>query len=99
MQTQLRCQWKIPAQKMGDPPLDPMKVNLQFTPPGAPPQQFGHVASKDACPANVSSWYFDNETNPTQIFLCPNTCTTVEATMSARIDILLHCPRIESPPA
>jgi hypothetical protein len=99
IQSQLKCQWKIPPQKMGDPALDPKKVNLQFTPPGGAGTQFGHVDSLAACPANGNAWYFDNEMAPTQISLCPGTCTAVEAVMGARIDILLHCPRIESPPA
>jgi hypothetical protein len=99
VQTQLKCQWKIPQQKMGDPPLDPKKVNLQFTPPNAPGVQFGHVDSAAACPLTGNAWYFDNEMAPTQISLCPNTCKSVESVMGARIDILLHCPRIEQPPA
>jgi hypothetical protein len=99
VQSQLKCQWKIPPQKMGDPALDPKKVNLQFTPPGAPGVQFGHVDSAALCPANGNAWYFDNEMSPTQISLCPGTCTSVESVMGARIDILLHCPRIEQPPA
>lgn len=98
-QTPLKCQWKIPQQKQGDPPLDPEKVNLQFTPPNGPPTQFGHVAGASACPPNQNAWYFDDEKTPTQVFLCPNTCTNVEQVMNARIDILLHCPRIEAPPA
>jgi hypothetical protein len=48
-------------------------------------------------PASGNAWYFDNEMTPTQISLCPGTCTAVEAVMGARIDILLHCPRMESP--
>jgi len=99
IQTPLKCQWKIPPQKMGDPALDPEKVNLQFTPPNGPPSQFGHVASAAVCPATGNAWYFDDEKNPTQIFLCQNTCTAVEGVMGARIDILLHCPRIEAKPA
>ncbi|HEX4335059.1 MAG TPA: vWA domain-containing protein [Polyangiaceae bacterium] len=99
IQTPLKCQWKIPAQKMGDPALDPEKVNLQYTPMNGPATQFGHVASAAACPASGEAWYFDDEMNPTQIFLCPSTCTAVENVMGARIDILLHCPRIEAKPA
>jgi hypothetical protein len=99
IETPLKCQWKIPQQKMGDPALDPQKVNLQYTPPNAPPSQYGHVSGKAACPPSAPAWYFDDEKAPTQIFLCPNTCTSVEAVMGARIDILLHCPRIEAPPA
>jgi uncharacterized protein YegL len=99
IQTPLKCQWRIPAQKMGDPALDPTLVNLQYTPMTGQPTQFGHVAGAAACPASGNAWYFDDEMNPTQVFLCPSTCTTVEAVQGARIDILLHCPRIEAKPA
>jgi hypothetical protein len=97
--TPLKCQWKIPQQKVGDPPLDPTKVNLQFTPPNGSGTQFGHVDSPGACPANQNAWYFDDEKHPTEIHLCPNACTNVEKVTGARIDILLQCPRIEAPPA
>jgi len=99
IQTPLKCEWKIPPHQEGDPALDPQKVNLQYTPPNAPPLQFGHVAGVSACPATSNAWYFDDEKMPTQIFLCPNTCAAIETVMGARIDILLHCPRLEAPPA
>jgi hypothetical protein len=99
IQTPLKCEWKIPPQQMGAPPLDPEKVNLQYTPPNAQPVQFGHVPGASMCPPTANAWYFDDEKTPTQIFLCPNTCAAVDNVMGARIDILLHCPRIEAPPA
>jgi hypothetical protein len=99
VETALKCTWKIPPQQPGDPALDPDKVNLRYTPPNAQPTEFGHVPSAASCPPNVNAWYFDDEKTPTQVFLCPNTCSTVEAMTGGRIDILLHCPRIEAPPA
>src|SRR6185369_14729819 len=78
VETPLKCAWKIPPQNPADPALDPAKVNLRYTPPSAPPTEFGHVPSASSCPANVNAWYFDDEKMPTQIFLCPNTCSAVE---------------------
>ncbi len=92
IKTPLRCQWKIPAPDPGEPPLDPTQVNVQFTLPSGTPTQFGHLTSLGACPATGNGWYYDNETNPTQVILCPATCDSVKNVDSARIDILFHCP-------
>jgi hypothetical protein len=92
IQTPLRCQWKIPAPQPDEPPLDPKQVNVQYTPPGAPPVQFGHVPSLTACPPSGNGWYYDNENTPTQVLLCPATCDGIKMVADARIDILFHCP-------
>ena len=87
---------------MNEPPLDPTKVNVLYTPLGQPGQQFGHVAcaatcSADqpaaACPPNGQAWYYDDEKMPTQVFLCPSTCTAIKNVMDARIDLQFHCPQ------
>jgi hypothetical protein len=102
IETPLRCQWKIPPPQMNEPPLDPTKVNVLYTPPGQPGQQFGHVpcdttCSADqpaaACPPNGQAWYYDSEKMPTQVFLCPSTCAAIKTVMDARIDLQFHCPQ------
>ena len=105
IETPLRCQWKIPPQQMGEPALDPKKVNVLFTPPGAQSQTFGHVtcsgqctamAPPATCPANTAAggaWYYDNETMPTQVFLCPSTCDAIKNVMDATVDLQFHCPQ------
>jgi hypothetical protein len=41
------------------------------------------------------AWYYDNNDMPTQILLCPSTCTTVTDDGGAEIQILAGCkPRI-----
>ena len=92
IQTPLKCQWKIPAPQPDEPPLNPKEVNVQYTPPGAAPVQFGHVMSMADCPASGNGWYYDNETAPTQVLLCPATCDSIKTVIDARIDIVFHCP-------
>jgi len=102
VETPLRCQWKIPPQDPNQPPLDPTKVNVLYTPPGQPGQHFGHVACTaqcsetqptTTCPPNGQAWYYDNEKKPTEVFLCPATCTAIKNVMDAEIDLLFHCPQ------
>ena len=102
IETPLKCEWKIPPPQMNEPPLDPTKVNVLFTPPNQPGQQFGHVTcdttcSTDqppaTCPPNGQAWYYDNEKAPTQVFLCPSTCNAIKNVMDARVDLQFHCPQ------
>jgi hypothetical protein len=102
IETPLRCQWKIPPQQANQPPLDPTKVNVLFTPPNQPGQQFGHVACAATCsatdppatcPANGQAWYYDNEMTPTEVFLCPSTCNAIKNVQDATVDLQFHCPQ------
>jgi hypothetical protein len=105
VETPLKCQWKIPPQPMGAPALDPTKVNVVFTPPMQMSQTFGHVKCDGACtatmppptcPANNNAggaWYYDDEKNPTQVFLCPVSCDAIKNVMDATVDLQFHCPQ------
>jgi hypothetical protein len=104
VETPLKCQWKIPPQPMGAPALDPTKVNVVFTPPMQMGQTFGHVKCDGACTAMMppatcpatnaagGAWYYDDEKNPTQVFLCPVTCDAIKNVQDATVDLLFHCP-------
>lgn len=95
----VECRWKIPPLPLGEPPLNPMDMNLLVTPPNGVGTQFGHVASSARCPSNQNAWYFDDEAHPSEIYLCPHACTNVENVTGERIELLLHCPRIEATPS
>lgn len=36
-------------------------------------------------------WYYDDEVLPKKIILCPTSCTTVQATVQAKLDVLFGC--------
>lgn len=105
VETPLKCQWKIPPQPMGAPALDPTKVNVVFTPPAQTSQTFGHVKCDGACTATMppptcpatnaagGAWYYDDEKNPTQVFLCPVSCDAIKNVMDATVDLQFHCPQ------
>jgi hypothetical protein len=85
----LGCQYTIPTPKMGTPDFN--KVNVQYTPGGGTPVDFLQYPDKAHCPASGDGWYYDNNAKPTQIELCPNTCTKVSADSMGKIEILLGC--------
>jgi hypothetical protein len=54
------------------------------------------VADEAACDPTQGGWYYDNESAPQLIRLCPATCDNV-TTSQGRIDIELHCPTVVIP--
>ena len=93
----LTCSFTIPTPSGGM--FDPNMVNVEYTPGGsATPQVIGKVNDAASCPAApVLAWYYDNNTNPTQIVLCPDACSVVSSDTSGSIEIVLGCP--SQPPA
>jgi hypothetical protein len=89
--TALPCQWKIPPPPAGGQ-FDPLKVNVQFTPQGGQPQNFGYVVQAD-CARASNAWYFDDANNPTQVLACPSTCATLEASVGAEVFVSFGCAR------
>ena len=87
-QSAVGCSFQMPASDAGI--IDPDKVTVQYTPGGTPPpQDLTRVNDLAACVPN--GWYYDNNTAPTIINLCPDTCTTVQADPNAKVEVLLGC--------
>lgn len=90
------CEFAIPEPPAGMA-FDRTRVNVTFTPSGGgAPTTFPFVGTADGadCRVGVNGWYYDDPLNPTQIILCPSTCTLVEGDESARVDIALGCETI-----
>ena len=80
----LPCQFTIDP-SAGKP--DPSLVNVVFhASSAAPAQNLSYVSSADECARATDNlaWYFDNPTAPTQVFVCPTTCTLVNTYPRAR---------------
>ncbi|MCB9588756.1 MAG: VWA domain-containing protein [Polyangiaceae bacterium] len=85
------CTFNVPTPDSGI--LDPNKVDVVYTPGGGgAAQTLTRVTDQSQCgTAPGQGWYYNDNTNPTQILLCPDVCTTVSADSGAKIDVELGC--------
>lgn len=88
----LPCSYGIPVPQVGEP--DYGSVNVNYTPGGGSKKVIPYVTSASQCPPSGDAWYYDDAMNPTQILLCPSTCTAVSGDMSGKVDIVLGCATI-----
>jgi hypothetical protein len=87
-ETPLECEWEIPESKE-DQRFDKELVNVQLSSPGAGDVPLGQVPGEDECAAR--GWHYDDFDEPTRIIACEETCTLIQSTPQAKIDILLGC--------
>jgi hypothetical protein len=89
----LGCQYVIPTPTDGSTPnFD--EVNVVYQPMGGNAQTFPNVMDLASCPMNGNGWYYDDPANPTQIILCPASCTLVEGDMTGEVDVTLGCSTV-----
>jgi hypothetical protein len=89
----LGCQYVIPTPTDGSMP-NFSEVNVVYQPMGSNAQTFPMVMDQASCPANGNGWYYDDPANPTQIILCPASCSLVEGDMTGEVDVTLGCSTV-----
>jgi hypothetical protein len=91
--TALGCNYTIPVPANGSANF--AEINVQYTPSGGgAPELIPNVSGAAQCPATGDAWYYDNPSAPTEIVLCPGTCTTVEADQGGEIQVLVGCATV-----
>ena len=96
----LDCQWTIPPAPPGQT-LNPNEVNLTLSSNGTT-STFGHLSpaagaaavnpAVDCNSVTGNAWYYSpTEANPTEIFVCPQTCTTLKADTGGIVNIQFGC--------
>jgi hypothetical protein len=95
----LQCDFAYPMVTDGGM-ADPSRINVDYTPgAGGATIPFYRVDNEAACASSTEpSWYYDDPTMPTRIFLCPSACTTVTADTGAKLDIQIGCTSRPPPP-
>ncbi len=89
--SQLACEWNIPPAPAGET-FDKDRVNVEYTAPGGTPESFGRVPSAAECDGVEDGWYYDNPQSPSQVRVCGQTCTRIQAAgENARMDIEFGC--------
>jgi hypothetical protein len=87
------CDFAIPTPP-DNKPLDPGDVNFSYTPKGTG-TPVTLLRANDLAGCNEQpGWYFDSNSAPTKIVLCPASCATVQADTSAEVDALFGCPSL-----
>jgi hypothetical protein len=93
----LSCEFPVPDASDDGKPIDPALVNVTLTGGDGTQTQLTKVVDAAACGSAVS-WYYDDDTAPTSILLCPAACELASADPKAKFEVLLGCkPIIEVP--
>jgi hypothetical protein len=88
--TALGCNFQIPPPP-GGKALDPNDVNFSYTPGGTNmPTTLLRATDLAGCNGQPG-WYYDSNTAPTEIILCPASCTTVQDDSNAKVNALFGC--------
>jgi hypothetical protein len=87
--SKLACEWVIPPPPPGET-FDRDKVNVVYTPANSPPLRLLKVPTSADC-GSEAAWFYDNNTNPTKVLVCPEICTAIQAANEAKIDVEFGC--------
>jgi hypothetical protein len=77
--------------------LDPNDVTLNYTDSGGNSKTTYQKLNAAACTGANIEWYLNDNATPTQATLCPTFCSTAQADVGAKIQVLAGCPKIYSP--
>jgi hypothetical protein len=90
----LGCDYAMPAPSNASQEVDPDQVNFSYTPKGVGMPVVLPRAKELADCSGQPGWYYDSNTAPTEIVLCPASCATVEADTSGEVSTLLGCESV-----
>lgn len=89
----LACEYKMPVAEAGI--VNPELIQVEFTPGGATEgEEINRVDDAGQC-AGGDGWYYDDNTSPTKIIMCPTTCDKLQNDENGRVDILVGCSNIQ----
>lgn len=86
----LGCEFQLPEDT--DEPLDPALIEVQLSLGGGAPSTLPRVLDVSACAAEPMAFYFDSNTAPTKVLLCPGACDSVGQDPEAALSVLVGCP-------
>lgn len=86
--TALACEYKMPTLPPGKKPTF---VVVRYTPgDGSAKKQLKRVLTKAECGSELG-WYYDDNTNPTKILLCPGACGVVQPDTKGKVEVIVMC--------
>ncbi len=91
----LGCDFQLPKPPHGKE-LNSDEVNVNYTPNGmGSPKLLPRAQNKADCHGKPG-WYYDDNSAPTEVILCPSSCSTVQNDQNAKIDVLFGCSSIQN---
>lgn len=92
--SQVSCLYAIPDPGNGME-IDYTRVNVEYQlDPGATPVLIPNVPAGETACGPSGGWYYDDIIDPSQVLLCPDTCTTVQANPDAAITVKFGCATV-----
>lgn len=89
--TAIPCDYPIPP---STGPVRGNEVNVTYNASDGTTIVFGFVGTADGCAkAEETGYYFDNESAPTRVFLCPKTCERVKGDAQGEVNVVFGCAR------
>jgi len=85
----LPCDFAIPKPRTGLPNFNEVKVSWTPGGAGSATKPLPKVTNEAAC--NGDGWFFDNNSSPKSIRLCPASCATVTADKQGALNVTLGC--------
>ena len=89
----LSCDFAIPEPPAGEV-LDPDTVNVEIGSGMGALDAIPRVDDLAGCEGVANGWYYDDPIDPAQIFLCPQTCESLQAIEDGVINIGFGCETI-----
>jgi hypothetical protein len=86
----LSCQFDIPPPPMGMT-LEPDLVNVELDDGKGTLEVIPRVVDLDDCMNHPEGWYYDDPLDPTQILLCPQSCTKAQGYDMGSINVQFGC--------
>ncbi len=88
----IACEYEIPEPPDGFT-FDPDQINVEYD-EGMGLEPIGYVSSASDCAAVGAGWHYDDETNPTEIIMCPFSCERFDSADNATVEIQFGCETI-----
>lgn len=93
----LQCDFPVPKATQNGKPIDTTLVNVTFSASEGTKTTFTKVDDAGHC-GTATSWYYDDDTAPTRIYLCPSACDLASSEPSAKLEVLVGCKtKLEEP--
>jgi len=90
--SKIACDIPMP-EAPADKKINLNQVTVEVVPtPGDPVQKIPHVNDASECGSGGNAgWYYDDNTNPTSIILCPDSCTWIQGLSEGKLSVGLGC--------